>query len=71
MTTCRILFREVYWYEGPNFKVRHYVGSAKRYGEYYDDFSTLPFRFERRRYYEFYYRRIVRRLREKEYHRGR
>ncbi len=31
-----------YWYEGPEFKNRHYIGSAKRYGEYYDDFSTIP-----------------------------
>lgn len=31
-----------YWYEGPEFETRHYIGSAKRYGEYYDDFSTIP-----------------------------
>ena len=31
-----------YWYKGPDFKTRHYIGSAKRYGEYYDDFSTIP-----------------------------
>lgn len=31
-----------YWYEGPYFENRHYLGSAKRYGEYYDDFSTIP-----------------------------
>jgi len=31
-----------YWYVGPDFKDRHYIGSAKRYGEYYDDFSTIP-----------------------------
>lgn len=31
-----------YWYEGPYFKDRHYLGSAKRFGEYYDDFSTIP-----------------------------
>lgn len=31
-----------YWYVGPDFKNRHYIGSAKRYGEYYDDFSTIP-----------------------------
>lgn len=30
------------WYMGPDFKERHYIGSAKRYGEYYDDFSTIP-----------------------------
>jgi len=31
-----------YWYKGPDFQTRHYIGSAKRYGEYYDDFSTIP-----------------------------
>ncbi|MDB4292602.1 VCBS repeat-containing protein [Maribacter sp.] len=31
-----------YWYEGPNFKNRFYIGSPERYGEYYDDFSTIP-----------------------------
>ncbi len=31
-----------YWYEGPDYQNRHYIGSAKRYGEYYDDFSTIP-----------------------------
>ena len=31
-----------YWYKGPDFQARHYIGSAKRYGEYYDDFSTIP-----------------------------
>lgn len=31
-----------YWYEGPEYKNRHYIGSAIRYGEYYDDFSTIP-----------------------------
>lgn len=31
-----------YWYVGPDFKNRFYIGSAKRYGEYYDDFSTIP-----------------------------
>ncbi len=30
-----------YWYVGPDFKDRHYMGSAKRFGEYYDDFSTI------------------------------
>ena len=30
-----------YWYKGPDFQTRHYIGSAKRYGEYYDDFSTI------------------------------
>jgi hypothetical protein len=31
-----------YWYKGPDFLTRHYIGSAIRYGEYYDDFSTIP-----------------------------
>lgn len=31
-----------YWYEGPGYRNRFYIGSAKRYGEYYDDFSTIP-----------------------------
>jgi len=31
-----------YWYKGPDFQIRHNMGSAKRYGEYFDDFSTIP-----------------------------
>lgn len=31
-----------YWYEGPTYLDRHFIGDFKRYGEYYDDFSTLP-----------------------------
>jgi len=31
-----------WWYEGPDFKVRHPVGEVQAEGEYYDDFSTLP-----------------------------
>ncbi len=31
-----------YWYEGPDHLNRHYIGSDKRYGEYWDDFSTIP-----------------------------
>ena len=31
-----------YWYEGPDFLNRHFIGSVKRVGEYYDDFSTIP-----------------------------
>lgn len=30
-----------YWYEGPGFIKRHYIGQPKRFGEYYDDFSTV------------------------------
>lgn len=31
-----------FWYEGPGYWKRNYIGSAKRIGEYYDDFSTIP-----------------------------
>lgn len=31
-----------FWYLGPDFSVRHSIGAAKRFGEYYDDFSTIP-----------------------------
>jgi hypothetical protein len=31
-----------YWYEGPLFLKRHFIGQVKRVGEYYDDFSTIP-----------------------------
>lgn len=31
-----------YWYEGPHFLKRHYIGPVKRVGEYYDDFSCIP-----------------------------
>lgn len=31
-----------FWYEGPGFLKRHYIGGPKRFGEYYDDFSTVP-----------------------------
>ncbi|MDT7830523.1 VCBS repeat-containing protein [Pricia sp. S334] len=31
-----------FWYEGPAYSTRHAIGAAKRYGEYYDDFSTIP-----------------------------
>jgi hypothetical protein len=31
-----------YWYEGPDFRKKHFMGEVKRYGEYYDDFSTIP-----------------------------
>ncbi|NLR78111.1 FG-GAP repeat domain-containing protein [Chitinophaga eiseniae] len=32
-----------YWYEGPTYFKRHYIGPVKQYGEYWDDFSTIPF----------------------------
>lgn len=31
-----------FWYEGPEFAKRHTVGTVRREGEYYDDFSTIP-----------------------------
>ncbi len=31
-----------FWYQGPDFTTRHAIGSAQRYGEYWDDFSTIP-----------------------------
>src|ERR1700712_2099364 len=31
-----------YWYEGPDFLKRHYLGPVKRVGEYYEDFSCIP-----------------------------
>ncbi|MHA4807386.1 FG-GAP repeat domain-containing protein [Flavitalea flava] len=31
-----------FWYEGPAYFNRHYIGPVKQYGEYWDDFSTIP-----------------------------
>lgn len=31
-----------FWYKGPEYNDRVAIGAAKRYGEYYDDFSTIP-----------------------------
>jgi hypothetical protein len=30
-----------WWYEGPDFKKRHFIGEILTEGEYYDDFSTI------------------------------
>jgi hypothetical protein len=30
-----------FWYQGPEFKKKHEIGPVKKYGEYYDDFSTI------------------------------
>jgi FG-GAP-like repeat len=30
-----------YWYPGPSYTKRHCLGETKRYGEYFDDFSTI------------------------------
>ena len=32
-----------YWYEGPLYTKRHFIGQVERVSEYYDDFSTIPF----------------------------
>jgi hypothetical protein len=31
-----------WWYEGPDFAKKHPIGEVKIFGEYYDDFSTIP-----------------------------
>ena len=31
-----------FWYKGPNFHMRYWIGDVPRVEEYYDDFSTLP-----------------------------
>ena len=31
-----------FWYEAPGFVRRHYIGEPSRFGEYYNDFSTIP-----------------------------
>jgi hypothetical protein len=31
-----------YWYEGPAFLNRHFIGQVERVSEYYDDFATIP-----------------------------
>ena len=31
-----------FWYEGPGYWKRNYLGPVKRIGEYWDDFSTIP-----------------------------
>lgn len=30
-----------FWYQGPEFKDRYFIIDQKRFGEYYDDFSTI------------------------------
>lgn len=32
-----------YWYEGPTYLKKHFIGQINRVGEYFDDFSTIPF----------------------------
>ncbi|HKG68271.1 MAG TPA: VCBS repeat-containing protein [Segetibacter sp.] len=31
-----------YWYEGPAYFKRHFISAGKQFGEYWDDFSTIP-----------------------------
>lgn len=31
-----------FWYRGPEFRTRHPIGEVAMFGEYYDDFSTVP-----------------------------
>lgn len=31
-----------FWYKGPEFLNRFLIGQVKRYGEYFEDFSTIP-----------------------------
>lgn len=31
-----------FWYRGPDFRQRHFIGPVARHGEYHDDFSTIP-----------------------------
>ncbi len=31
-----------YWYRGPDFAERHYIGEVLASGDYYDDFSQIP-----------------------------
>ncbi|SDL69829.1 FG-GAP repeat domain-containing protein [Siphonobacter aquaeclarae] len=31
-----------WWYEGPSFKKKFFIGKVRAEGEYYDDFSTIP-----------------------------
>lgn len=31
-----------YWYEGPDFTKRHFIGEVRPEGEYYDAFSAIP-----------------------------
>jgi hypothetical protein len=31
-----------YWYEGPDYKVKHFIGAVQAQDDYFDDFSTIP-----------------------------
>jgi hypothetical protein len=30
-----------FWYQGPDFRTKHQIGKVGKFGEYYDDFSTI------------------------------
>ena len=30
-----------FWYQGPDFRQKHFIGEVKSSGEYFDDFSTI------------------------------
>lgn len=32
-----------YWYKGPDFRSKYFIGDIRKEGEYYDDFSTIPY----------------------------
>ena len=31
-----------FWYQGPDFRKKHFIGPVRQEEEYYDDFSTIP-----------------------------
>ena len=31
-----------FWYQGPDFRKKHFIGAVRASGEYFDDFSTIP-----------------------------
>jgi len=31
-----------FWYQGPDFRKKHFIGDVRPAGEYFDDFSTIP-----------------------------
>ncbi len=31
-----------FWYKGPDFRKKYFIGEVQASGEYYDDFSTIP-----------------------------
>ncbi|MBU4366562.1 MAG: VCBS repeat-containing protein, partial [Verrucomicrobia bacterium] len=30
-----------FWYQGPDFRKKHFIGAVRAEGEYFDDFSTI------------------------------